>query len=368
MSTVSGAAYAPEPVPAPVVGPGEFPFAAVGLDHGHVYGMCEGLVGAGGTLTWVWDPDPAKVERFRARFPQARAARSEDEVLADPAVRLVAGAAVPSERCALGLRVIAAGKDYFTDKAPLTTLDQLAAAREATARTGLKYAVYYSERIHVEAAVLAGQLVERGAIGRVVQVLALGPHRLGSGRPDWFFDRARYGGILCDIGSHNMEQMLHFTGASGGTVVNASIANYANPLTPGLDDFGDANVVLDNGATGYCRVDWFTPDGLRTWGDGRTVLLGTDGYIELRKFVNVGTDEGPGHVFLVDGTSEHHIVTRGDVGYPFFGLLIRDCLERTETAMTQEHAFAAAELSIRAQLGARDLTPGPGRGTARAGA
>jgi len=357
MTVTSGAAYAPAPMPSPVVGPGEFVFAAVRLDHGHIYGMSEGLIGAGGTLKWVYDPDPAKVDAFRRKFPEVRAARSEDEVFNDPAVHLVAGAAVTSERCALGLRAIAAGKDYFTDKAPLTTLDQLAAAREATARTGRKYAVYFSERIHVEAAVLAGQLIEEGAIGRVLQVIGLGPHRLGTGRPDWFFVKEKYGGILCDIGSHNFEQMLYFTGATDAEIASASIANYHHPEHPELDDFGEANLVMDNGATGYCRVDWFTPDGLSTWGDGRTFILGTDGYVELRKYLNVATDEGPGHVFLVDGRSEHHIVADGKVGYPFFGQLIRDCLDRTETAMSQEHAFKAAELSVKAQLQARILAP-----------
>jgi predicted dehydrogenase len=356
MTASSGAVYAPAPVPAPVVGPGDFVFSAVRLDHGHILGMTEGLAGAGGTLKWVYDPDPAKIDAFRARFPDVRVARSEDEVLGDDDVRLVAGAAIPSERCALGLRVLEAGKDYFTDKAPLTTLEQLEAAREATARTGLKYAVYYSERLHVEAAVLAGQLIDQGAIGRVLQVIGLGPHRLGTGRPDWFFKKEKYGGILCDIGSHQLEQMLYYAGARDAEITHAAVANYGHPEHPELDDFGEANVVMDNAATGYCRVDWFTPDGLSTWGDGRTFILGSEGYLELRKYVNVATDEGPGHVFLVNATGEHHLVANGNVGYPFFGQLILDCLQRTETAMTQEHAFKAAELSVKAQASATVLT------------
>lgn len=359
MPASEGANYAPTPMPQPVVEPGEFVFAAAHLAHGHIYGMTEGLIGAGASLKWVYDPDPAKVEAFQAKFPQAQAAASEAEILADPDVRLVAGAAVTSERAEFGLRVIAAGKDYFTDKAPLTTLDQLEAVREATARTGLKYAVYYSERIHVEAAVLAGQLIERGAIGKVLQVIGLGPHRIGdpTTRPGWFFERDKFGGILCDIGSHNFEQMLYFTGAADAEVASASVANYAHPEHPAFEDFGDAHIVMDNGTTGFVRVDWFTPDGLSTWGDGRTIILGTDGYIELRKYVNIAADQGGGHVFLVNDDGEQHIDATGRVGYPFFGALIRDCLDRTENAMTQEHALKAAEISVRAQLAARVLTP-----------
>jgi len=359
--SADGGTYAPAPLPDPVVEPGEFVVAAVGLDHGHVHGMCEGLVGAGATIRWVHDPDPVKVEAFRRRFPEVRVARSVEEVLDDPEVRLVASAAVTSERCALGLRVMAAGKDYFADKAPLTTLEQLAAAREAVQRTGRKYAVYYSERVHVETAVFAGQLIEQGAIGRVLQVIGLGPHRLNApSRPAWFFEKEKYGGILTDIGSHNVDQVLHYTGATGATVVNSQIANYAHPDHPGLDDFGDANLVTDTGATGYFRCDWFTPDGLQGWGDGRTFVLGTEGFIEQRKYLNLGTQDGPGHLFLANGREETHFHVTGTVGYPYFGQLILDCLDRTETAMTQEHAFAAIEVALRAQAGATDLTPGRG--------
>lgn len=106
-----------------------------------------------------------------------------------------------------------AGKDYFTDKAPLISLEQLDAARAAVRETGRKYMVCFSERLQSESAVYAGELIRQGAIGRVIQVLGMGPHRLNApSRPAWFFERARYGGILCDIGSHQIEQFLFYTG------------------------------------------------------------------------------------------------------------------------------------------------------------
>lgn len=347
--------YTFDPLPEPVVGPGEFAIAAVGLDHGHIHGMVEQLIAAGATLTLVYDSDPAKVADMLARHPQARAAASEQEVLHDAEVRLVASAAIANRRASLGVRVLDAGKDFFADKPAITSLDDLAAAREAVARTGRKFAVYYGERVHSEAAILAGQLIDQGAIGTVLQVVSFGPHRIGTGRPDWFYDPEQYGGILCDIGSHNFEQMLYYTGAIDGEIVSATVANYAHRETPGLQDFGDAHVVLDNGTTGYVRVDWFTPDGIDVFGDGRTVLLGTDGYIELRKYIDVTTDNGGGQVLLVNQDGQFRFDATGRTGYPFFGQLIRDCLDRTEHAMTQEHAFAAAELSILAQREARVL-------------
>ncbi|MFT4258943.1 Gfo/Idh/MocA family protein [Microbacterium sp.] len=347
--------YTFDPLPEPVVAPGEFVFAAVGLDHGHIHGMVHHLLDAGATLSLVYEPDPAKVADFIERFPQARVAASVEEVLEDPEVRLVASASIASERARLGVCVLDAGKDFFADKPAITTLEDLAAAREAVARTGGKFAVYYGERVQSEAAILAGQLIDQGAIGRVLQVASFGPHTVGSGRPDWFYDPALYGGILCDIGSHNFEQMLYFTGASNGEIVSSTIANYAHPETPGLQDFGDAHVVLDNGTTGYVRVDWFTPAGIDVFGDGRTLILGTDGYIELRKYIDITTDNGGDQVLLANHDGQFRFDATGKTGFPFFGRLIRDCLDRTETAMTQEHAFAAAELSILAQQNARVL-------------
>ena len=351
MDKRDGMNYAPVGRPDPVVKPGEFTFAAIGLDHGHIYGMTNGLLEAGATLKWVYDPDPAKVAAYCKCYPQAAAAACEAQIFDDPEVRLIAGACVPGDRAALGIRAMRAGKDYFTDKAPLISLEQLDAARAAVRETGRKYMVCFSERLQSESAVYAGELIRQGAIGRVIQVLGMGPHRLNApSRPAWFFERARYGGILCDIGSHQIEQFLFYTGATDATVAASKIANYNHPEYPELDDFGDATLIGNNGATGYFRVDWFTPDGLRSWGDGRTFILGTDGYIELRKNLDVGRGGDGDHVFWADGKGEHTFDARGKTGFPFFGQLVLDCLNRTENAMTQEHAFKASELCVRAQL------------------
>jgi predicted dehydrogenase len=352
MSHTDGMNYAPEGKPSPVCQGGDFPFAAAHLDHGHIYGQCNGLIEAGGTLRWVFDPDSAKVKAFCERFPQAKPAASLEQILDDASIRLLAAAAIPSERGPLGCRIMNCGKDYFTDKTPFTSLDQLQNARETAARTQRKYMVYYSERLHVECAVLAGQLIEQGVIGRVFQTIGSGPHRLNAGsRPPWFFEKAKYGGILCDIGSHQSEQFLYYTGARNATVNYSATANINNPQHPELEDFGEASLTADNGASGYYRVDWLTPGGLRSWGDGRTFLFGTKGTIELRKYIEPAAANPEGdQLYLVDETGEHHISCAGKVGYPFFGRLILDCLNRTENAMTQEHAFKAAELCLQAQV------------------
>ncbi|MFS0788928.1 Gfo/Idh/MocA family oxidoreductase [Shouchella sp. 1P09AA] len=342
--------YAPKGKPNPVVNENEFIFAATALDHGHINGMCNGLVEAGATLRWVYDPDKEKIEAFLENFPETNVASSLEEILKDSDVQLVAAAAIPSYRSALGHTVMRAGKDYFTDKTPFTTLDQLVETKRVVLETNQKYMVYFSERLHVESAVFAGDLIKKGVIGDVIQVTGFGPHRLNaSSRPDWFFKKATYGGILCDIGSHQIEQFLTFASCYDATIVHSKVGNFNNPNTPELEDYGDATLIGNNGASHFFKVDWFTPDGLSTWGDGRTFITGTEGTIELRKYVDVARDTSGDHLYLVTKDKEIHYELSGQVGYPFFGELIKDCLNRTENAMTQEHVFKAAELCLIAQ-------------------
>lgn len=351
MSAKDGHTYAPVGKPRPVVQPGEFIFAAAYYDHGHIHGQINGLAEAGGTLKYVYDPDPARCAQTLQKFPSAKLVDSIERILEDPSVHLVTAAAIPSERCAIGLKVMAAGKDYFTDKSPFTTLEQLAQARQAVQRTKRKYMVYYSERLHVESAWHAGELIKQGAVGRVLQVLLLAPHRLSKpNRPAWFFDKAKYGGILTDIGSHQFEQFLAFSGARAAKINFARVDNFANPDKPGFEDFGEASLITDSGASCYCRLDWFTPNGSHAWGDGRLFILGTDGMLEIRKYMEIAQPaDQHDHIYLVNQQGEQVIDCRGQVGFPFFGQFILDVLNRTEKAMTQEHAFLAAELSLQAQ-------------------
>ena len=322
-----GANYAPTAKAEVVVGPGEFQFAAVGLDHGHINGQCNGLLDAGATLKCV------------------QVAERMGDVLQDPDLKMVASAVIPNDRAELGRKVLAAGKDYFTDKSPFTSLDQLSMVRDVVSVTRRKYMVYYAERLHNDAAWTAGEMIKDGAIGRVLQVLNIAPHRLARDtRPLWFFDKDCYGGILTDIGSHQVEQFITYAGCHDATINFARVANMNNPTTPDLEDFGELSLTGDNGASFYTRVDWFTPDGLRTWGDG------TEGTMELRKYMDVAREAPSSRLFLVNGEGEQEIECLGRSGFPFFGQMILDSLNRTEHAMTQRHVFKAAEISMQAQL------------------
>ena len=354
MKKNEGMFYAPKGVSSKVVKPGEFVFSVVALDHGHAYGMSQALIDAGAVIKYVFDPDSEKVSAFLSAFPEAKAAQSEEEVFSDPEASLIVSAAIPSERAALGIRAMNAGKDYFTDKPALTTLAQLADVKNAIRETGRKYMCYYSERLHSEAGTFVTQLIKAGAIGKVLQLNGLGPHRMHpETRPDWFFDKEKCGGILVDLGCHQIEQYLFYAGEEAATVTMSRTANYEHSDLGTFDDFGDCAITGKNGTTLYFRVDWFTPEGLRAWGDGRTFILGTDGYIETRKYIDVTAPEKcENTVILVNHEGEQRFNVTGKAGFPFFGELILDLLHRTENAMTQAHVLKAAELSVIAQQNA----------------
>jgi predicted dehydrogenase len=327
----------------------------IGLNHSHIYSQVGAVQRGGGELVAVHAREPDLVQAFVKRFPEVKVARAENEILEDRTIQLVVSAAIPDERAPLGSRVMKHEKDYMVDKPGITTLEQLADVRKVQAETKKIYSIMYSERLENRATVKAGALVKAGAIGRVVQTIGLGPHRLSlKTRPPWFFERARYGGILCDIASHQADQFLYFTGSTRAEVVASQVGNVHHAEYPGLEDFGDM-MVRGNGGSGYIRVDWFTPDGLATWGDGRLTILGTDGFIELRKNIDIAGKEGANHLFLVDNKETRYVDCR-DVDLPYGGQLVSDVLNRTETAMAQAHCFLATELVLKAQQQAQRVS------------
>ncbi len=325
-----------------------FAFAAIGINHGHIYGQTRVMLDAGCTLKAFYAPEDDLAAAYAEAFPQAKRVGDERAILEDDEVKLVLGAGILADRAPMAVRAMRHGKDVMLDKPGATTLDQLAELRKAQAETGRILSILYSEHYTQPATVAAETLVKEGAIGRVLQTIGLGPHKVGNyARPDWFWSRERTGGIICDIGSHQVEQFLFFTGATKAEVASSQIANFDHPDRPEFEDFGQLLLVSD-GATGYIRVDWFTQDGLPVWGDGRLFILGTEGTIELRKYIDLEGRPGGDHLFLVDRKGTRHVdcsntkITYGEE-------LRDDVLRRTETAMSQEHCFYATELTLIAQ-------------------
>ena len=330
-------------------------FSVTGINHNHIYGMVDALINGGGKMVAVYSREAGLLPDFTRRYPDVKVAKSEEEILEDNSIQLVASAAVPVDRAPIGIRVMQSGKDYMTDKPGILTFEQFEEVKKVQKSTDRIYSIMYSERLRNPASVKAGELVLDGAIGKVVQTLGIGPHRMNPAtRPDWFFNPDKAGGILCDIGSHQCDQFLFYTSSKKAEVSFAQTGNFNTPEYPKYRDFGDMSVRSPH-ATGYIRIDWYTPKGLATWGDGRMFILGTDGYIELRKYIDIAGREGDNHLFLVN-QKETKYYNCANVNMPYGEQLVSDVVNRTATAMTQDHCFLATELALTAQKIAFNLT------------
>lgn len=323
-------------------------FAAIGINHSHIYGQVDCLKRAGAQFVAFHAVEDDLAAAFAEKFPEARRVAEAREILEDASIAVITTAAIPADRAAISIAAMRHGKDVLSDKPGMTSFAQLAEIKKVQAETGRIYSVIYSEHFEVRATVEAGNLIAQGAIGQVINTVGLGPHAIRNNqRPDWFFERARYGGILCDIGSHQFEQFLFFSGAMDAEITSASVANRAHPDRPGLQDVGDVHMKTAT-TSGYVRVDWFTPAGLPTWGDGRLTILGTEGYIELRKYIDIAGQPGENHLFIVNQNGPRHIDC-SNVDLPFGRQFLDDVRNRTETAMPQERCFNAMKLALTAQ-------------------
>lgn len=344
----------PERFSAPFKKQSRIKFAVISINHGHIYGMVESMLRGGGELVSVYAKEPELLAAFSKRYPQAKVARSEMEILEDSAIQLVLSSAIPVERAPLGIKVMQHGKDFLVDKPGITTLDQMKEVRRVQAKTKRMFTIFI-ERCESRTILKAGELIREGAIGKVIQTTGLGPHRMSpQSRPAWFFDKKYFGGIIIDLACHQFDQFIYFTGSTKAEILAAQTGNINHPQYPLIEDFGDVMLRGDRGS-GYMRVDWFTPGGIKTFGDGRVTILGTEGYIELRKTIDLAGREGGNHLFLVND-KETRYINCSDLPATFGRLYIDDVLNRSETAIKQEEVFLAAELGIKAQAKAQTLS------------
>ena len=338
-------------------------FAVCGMSHDHIYGMVGAVQRGGGELVAAWGGEEDKLAQFSRRYPEAKITKTQEEILENPSVQLVLTSQIPDERAGIAVRAMRHGKDVLSDKPGMTTLEQLAEIRKTITETSRIYAIMYSELLEVKAAVYAGVLVRQGAIGKVIQTINIAPHQIvqhggdaggASPRPAWFWDPDKYGGILCDIGSHQVDQFLYYTGSRQAEVVESQVANIRHSQHPRFQDFGDMVLRGDRGF-GYVRLDWFTPDGVGTWGDGRLFILGTDGYIEIRKYTNIAVSHQGNNLFLVDQKQARYIDCN-HMPLPFGPQFVADIVNRTHEAQDPQECLLAAELVLKAQRNAVFVT------------
>ena len=326
-------------------------FGVIGIDHRHIYDLIQGLLDVGAACAGYVEhtSDPKVLAGLQERFAQLPALARPEVLLEDPQIDLIVCAAIPAQRADIAIAAMRHGKDVLVDKPGVTTAEQLLRVQEVAAQTGRIFSICFSERHIVPAVQEALKMVRAGAIGTPIQTLGMGPHRLNAAiRPDWFFEASQFGGILVDIASHQIDQFLAFTDSTDAQVVHSHVGHYGDQLPhPEFENFGE--IILQTPAhRGYVRVDWFTPDGLPTWGDGRLFVLGTSGSIEIRKYIDIEGRAGTNHLFLADGQGTRHIDCSAQP-LDFFQQFAADIAERSETCMTQAHVFKVCELALQAQ-------------------
>jgi len=322
-------------------------FAAIGLDHRHVYDMTEGLLKAGAECVG-YNPDttdPRVLAGFRKRFPNVPEA-SRDRLLDDPSIEFIVLSAVPRDRAALTIEAMRRGKDVMSDKPGVTTSEQLEAVRHTVHATGRLWSICVG-RVASPALQETVRVVHSGELGRLVQVVSLAPHRLNRAlRPAWFFDQPAYGGIINDIGVHSIDQFLALADVAEAEIESSTIGAFGTE-PEGFEDFAEF-ILRTPSVRGYCRVDWFTPDGLPTWGDGRLFLVGTHGTLELRKNLDIEGRPDSDHMFVAGRERTRHVDCSA-LPVTYYRDFITAVRTRDFSALPQEQVFTVCRMALRAQ-------------------
>jgi len=327
--------------------------ALAGADHNHLYEIIDRLVKAGAEA--VAHTAEGQFFEHYSGWQAESVERSYDDILADDSIDLIVTAAIPNRRASIALAAIEAGKHVVSDKPGLTTMDQLDAVCSAVAgRPGRPWTVLFTERFENRAINEAVRLARSGAVGTVVHVVGAGPHTMwAKRRPDWFWDPDATGGILVDVGSHQVDQFVSITGAAAAdvSVVSSMVGNVASSDHPAMQDIG--SMTLAAGAVvGDHRLDYLTARGLGTWGDCRLMIVGTDGTIEARANVDVAGADGAEHLIVVDAGGTRRIDISGVV-VDWAELALADVADGGERLMTQQHAIDVTDVCLRAQAAAR---------------
>ena len=335
-------------------------FSVIGLNHGHIYGQVKGLLDTGQwRLKHVFAAEDDLRQGFLARYPDVIAAETVSQILEDGEVELIASAAINADRGPLAVQALDAGKHVFVDKPCATTLDQLEAVKAAVARSGKKWFAFFGEMVTHVGVTWVRQEMEKGNLGKPIHFMGLGPHMLRiKGRPDWMFSRERYGGILNDIASHQIAQFAYWM-MQDPIPQFSRVGNLHHPQTPEFEDFGDAMLTGSKGGTGYIRADWFTPEGLPTFGDIRQQLITTEAYVEHRKTLDIGDAGGGrgGKLIVTRNNRGPEIVDLSGMRMSFFEDLTRDVEQGTETAIPFDLSYKASRAILELQAHAVRLGP-----------
>ncbi|WP_165367409.1 Gfo/Idh/MocA family protein, partial [Phytoactinopolyspora endophytica] len=202
------------------------------------------------------------------------------------------------------------GVHVLTDKPMCTTHADLDAIHHAWRGGDHLLAIAFEKRF-LPATLAFSDALEAGELGEIAMVTSSGPHKLTlNERPAWMFHAATYGGILNDLVVHDIDLLLHFTGATSGTV-RGYVGNRGHPSVPEFEDHGLAAIQIDDGGPlASLDAHWLSPEAAPYFGDITMRVTGLHGTADMHWIHNrlvVGThDRAPADVPLPQRRSATH--------------------------------------------------------------
>ena len=324
-------------------------FAVAGIEHLHVFELVGGLVGAGAIEVGHWGTPGPLLDAYRQWRPDSAELDLDTALRAE--VDLVVLAGIPSERATHAATALRSGASVLSDKPGVTTFEQLDSVLDAEEASTGRWWVLFSERFCNRAVLEAVRRVHAGAIGRVVDVVGLGPHTLAAAqRPDWFWSPTTSGGILADLATHQIDQFCAIADPDSKAevvVTSSSVGNLACPDHPSMQDVGRLTLA-GGGAIGSHRVDYLSAAGLPSWGDCRLLITGTEGALEVRANVDPAGAPGSEHLIQVDADGTQRIDT-SDVQIDWAQRLVADLRNGTDTLLSRDHIERVCRLALTAQ-------------------
>jgi predicted dehydrogenase len=268
--------------------------AIIGVAHPHVEYVLEELKRSDRkdyTLLGVQDSDVELAHHYAAPFG-APVFAQVNEILAErPDVAVIAGRY--AERGTEAAAALRAGAHIIADKPLCTSLEQLNEVEQAVRVSGRSVTLLLEKRGYPET-LAAHEFIQTGGLGEIVGITSVGPHKLNPNtRPEWFFRRDEYGGIIGDLAVHDLDTALLFAPAQ-----SAQVRGWVRAVAPnGFAHYGVASVITPTTVIS-AEVSWLTPQASDVHGDYRMRVVGTRGTLEIfwaRGRVEVVTDDRVAH-------------------------------------------------------------------------
>lgn len=236
----------------------------------------------------------------------------------------------------VALECVRRGIHVFCEK-PLAldfrSLEQLRNEHAASGvRLGMMLNYRYDPRFRT-----ASALVRGGRIGAVATGYAQKSYRFGV-RPDYYRQRATFGGLIPWVGIHAIDWFRYVSGI-GYTSVAASHSNLGQPDYPGLEDSASCLFTLANGGSATMCFDYLRPMGAKTHGDDRLRVVGTEAILEIREDIGL---------VILDESGENPVETSAPPRGLFEDFLA-GVREGTDCLISADDAFEVTRIALEAR-------------------